>query len=207
MTSAMPRQSIYLGRALLACLALLAAGAVRAAPWTFTVTDGAGKPLENAVVAVYLNGTDSLAPPGTTAEMGQHYRQFAPQLIAVQTGTVVSFPNYDTVRHHVYSFSPIRPFELKLYSNQAPKSIQFDKPGTAVLGCNIHDRMLGWVHVVSTPLFTITDASGNARFDLPPGTHRIGAWQAEALEDGPPVVQEVTVDHDAGVATLRLVHP
>jgi plastocyanin len=192
---------------LLAALVLLAGGVAHAAPWTFTVTDGAGQPLALAVVAVHVKGADTVAAPGTVAEMGQHYRQFTPQMIAVQTGTQVSFPNYDKVRHHVYSFSPIKPFELKLYSDQPPKSILFDKPGTAVLGCNIHDQMLGWVHVVSTPLFTITDASGKARFDLPPGSHRVSAWQAQTLEDGPPVEQVVTVDRDPGAVTLRLVHP
>ena len=31
-----------------------------------------------------------------------------------QTGTAMSFPNNDSVRHHVYSFSPAKTFELKL---------------------------------------------------------------------------------------------
>ncbi len=192
---------------LLALLGCLVAGGAHAAPWTFTATDAGGRPLSQAVVAVYVNGAASAAAPGTVAQMGQRNRQFDPQLIAVQTGTVVSFPNYDTVRHHVYSFSPIRPFELKLYSDQPPKSILFDKPGTAVLGCNIHDRMVGWIHVVATPLFAITDASGTARFDLPPGVHRVAVWQAQELEDGPPIEQSFTVDQNPGRLTLRVSHP
>ena len=63
----------------------------------------------------------------------------------------MSFPNFDTVRHHVYSFSPAKTFELKLYAGVPNTPVVFDKPGIAVLGCNIHDNMAAWVVVADTP--------------------------------------------------------
>ena len=201
------RRAAILHWLLVPALALLAGARAGAVPWTFTVTDDAGRPLTMAVVAVYVDGHTALAPSGTVAEMGQRDRQFAPQMIAVQTGTLVSFPNYDTVRHHVYSFSPVRPFEIKLYSSQPPKSILFDKPGTATLGCNIHDRMLAWIHVVSTPVFATTDAAGTVRLDLPAGTHRVAVWQPRVLDDGPDIEHELTVTQKPGGETIRVVHP
>ncbi len=138
-----------------------------------TVTDATGKPLEGAVVTVSVAGAPKVAPAGTTAEMAQQNRQFAPRTLVVQAGTSVHFPNLDTVRHHVYSFSPIKTFELKLYAGTPSAPVLFDKPGIAVLGCNIHDRMSGWIAVVETPYFAKSDASGQARIEVPDGEHLV----------------------------------
>jgi hypothetical protein len=122
----------------------------------------------------------------------------------VQTGTAVSFPNFDTVRHHVYSFSPIQKFELKLYAGTPAAPVRFDKPGTAVLGCNIHDRMSAWVHVVDTALFTKTDASGKATLEVPAGDHRLRTWHYLQAEPGLPLEQALHVSAGATQATVKL---
>ncbi|MGS0753698.1 methylamine utilization protein [Roseateles sp. GG27B] len=121
-------------------LASLACTAAQAVPWTLQVRNSAGQPLADAVVAVELRGQATKAD-GVKAEMAQRNRQFQPQLLIVQTGTAVNFPNFDTVRHHVYSFSPIKVIDIKLYSGTPSEPIVFDKPGVAALGRNIHDRM------------------------------------------------------------------
>ena len=109
--------------------------------------------------------------------MGQRERQFQPPLLIVQTGTAVSFPNFDVVRHHVYSFSPIKVIDLKLYTGTPTEPIVFDKPGVAALGCNIHDLMTSWVLVLETPYFGKTAASGQvALADVPPGTYQLRVW-------------------------------
>jgi len=86
-------------------------------------------------------------------------RDFIPYLTALKTGTVATFP--EPRSHRVYSFSPAKSFEIKLYSGRSPSSIAFDKPGVVTLGCNIHDWMIGYVLVVSTPHFAKTDAAGS----------------------------------------------
>ncbi|MCE4553872.1 methylamine utilization protein [Pelomonas cellulosilytica] len=160
--------------ALTAALGPIAAFAV---PVTVELRGPNGQLLADAAVAVEVKGR----PARTTtakAEMGQRDRQFAPQLLIVQTGTAVSFPNFDTVRHHVYSISPIKVIDIKLYAGTPAEPIVFDKPGVATLGCNIHDRMSAHVVVVDTPVFARTDASGRATFDLPPGEQLAKAWHA-----------------------------
>lgn len=114
-----------------------------ATPLSVTVLDSAGAPLPDSVVSVEVRGERQQAEPGTTAEMAQRGRAFVPKVVVIQTGTALQLPNFDTVRHHVYSFSSIKPFEIKLYSGTPAAPLVFDKPGTAVLGCNIHDRMRG----------------------------------------------------------------
>lgn len=151
---------------------------VQALPWSVQVRDAKGQPLANAVIAVELKGQPSRLPAGskTLAQMEQRSRQFQPFVLAVQTGTPVNFPNFDTVRHHVYSFSAAKKFDVKLYSGTPAEPIVFDKPGVATLGCNIHDSMSAHVVVVDTPLFGKTDASGLLKLDLPAGEHVLRYW-------------------------------
>jgi plastocyanin len=164
----------------------------QAAPWTLQVRDGSGQPLPDTVVAVEVKGQPSRAAAGTAAQMSQRDRQFQPQLLVVQTGTAVSFPNFDTVRHHVYSFSPIKRFELKLYAGTPAEPVVFDQPGVAQLGCNIHDRMTARIIVVDTPLFATTDAQGQVKLDLPAGEHRVRLWRA-AMGNAAPVAQPLQI--------------
>jgi len=132
-----------------------------------------------------VDGTPARAAKGAQGQMAQRDKAFVPTLLVVQTGTPVSFPNFDTVRHHVYSFSPTKPFELKLYAGTPVAPVVFDRAGTATLGCNIHDRMLGYIHVVDTPYFGQTDAQGRVTLDLPEGSHRLRVWSPSMGEKRP----------------------
>ncbi|MGZ5766445.1 MAG: methylamine utilization protein, partial [Caldimonas sp.] len=112
---------------------------------TVLVSDSAGRALADAVVM--LEPTTGRLPtsPMVGVRIAQAQRQFSPQVTVVTVGTPITFPNLDTVRHHVYSFSPAKTFELKLYAGVPAAPVVFDKPGVAVLGCNIHDHMVAWV--------------------------------------------------------------
>ena len=96
-------------------------------------------------------------------------------MLAVHTGTAVSFPNSDNIRHHVYSFSPAKRFELRLYQARR-RPVVFDKPGVVVLGCNIHDWMLGYVYITDDPFFAVSDDAGRLALDLPPGRYTASLW-------------------------------
>ena len=183
-------------------LLLAASTAASAVPWTIQVRDAAGRPLADAAVAVLVRGRPAKTSTAQ-ADMGQKDRQFTPQLLVVQTGTQVSFPNMDTVRHQVYSFSPIKVFEIKLYAGRPSDPITFDKPGVATLGCNIHDRMSGHIIVVDTPLFAHTDAGGTARLDLPPGEHVLQYWHAN-MKSPQLQSQPITIGEAAGSSTVTV---
>jgi plastocyanin len=189
----------------LAGAALLAAAvSADAVPWVVQVHSAAGAPLADAVVAVQINGQAAKAGPQTTAQMAQRARAFDPHVLVVQTGTAVSFPNFDTVRHHVYSFSATKTFDIKLYAGTPAKPVVFDSPGVAALGCNIHDRMSAHIVVVDTPLFARSDATGTARFDLPAGEHVLLFWHSRlgttTLQSKP-----LHVGNGAGRTELTLV--
>ncbi|HPU50498.1 MAG TPA: methylamine utilization protein [Burkholderiaceae bacterium] len=190
---------------LAAALAGAAAPPAGAEKLNVTVQDSLGRPLENAVVSVMVGGTRERAGAQASAEMAQRERSFVPHVLVVQTGTPVSFPNLDTVRHHVYSFSAIKPFEIKLYVGTPTQPVVFDRPGTAVLGCNIHDKMVGFIHVVDTPYFARTGAAGGATLDLPPGEHRVRAWHPVLQASGAPVQDMARLAAGGSAAlTIRL---
>ncbi|HZZ94128.1 MAG TPA: methylamine utilization protein [Usitatibacter sp.] len=158
-------------------LGVLAALPAAAATIDAQVRDSGGAALADAVVYAMPASGPVEARGARTAEIEQIDREFVPYVTVVQTGTSVAFPNRDPILHHVYSFSQAKPFEIKLYSGKAPRAIVFDHPGIVTLGCNIHDWMVGYVVVVSTPWFARTDASGRARLaDLPAGRYEVHAW-------------------------------
>ena len=161
---------------LFACL-LAGPAIASAASLAVDVTDASGAPLADAVVFAEP-ASGQTAPKSTRgAEIEQRKRKFNPLVTVIQSGTEISFPNNDSVKHHVYSFSPAKIFDLPLYSGKAAAPQLFDKPGTVVLGCNIHDQMIAYVEVVDTPFFGKTDAAGKVKLDgLPPGKYRLKAW-------------------------------
>ena len=99
-----------------------AAATAGAGDLTVAVSDQNGKPVLDAVVyALPVAGQ----PPSrrTQSEVVQRNKQFIPYVSAVQAGSLVQFPNKDTVKHHVYSFSPAKKFELPLYAGTPPEPI------------------------------------------------------------------------------------
>ncbi len=146
-------------------LMFVALSPIQAREVVVTVTDMAGQPLEGAVVSLAV-GTTKWSPRSMNeaAIMDQVGMQFLPRVLAINTGDYVSFPNSDNVRHHVYSFSEPKVFEIKLYADTPKEPLQFDKPGIVVLGCNIHDGMLGYLYVTEPGYVSgTTDKKGNLR--------------------------------------------
>jgi plastocyanin len=148
----------------------------RAAEIEVQVNDIAGTSVENAVV--YLEPKIKAAPPlKIQASIVQKNKTFIPLVTIIQTGSSIIFPNKDSVRHHVYSFSPAKTFELKLYSGVPSIPVVFDKTGTVILGCNIHDQMLAFVYIVDTPYFAKTDANGKVKISgVPDGDYLLKVW-------------------------------
>lgn len=189
----------------LAGLAALAAVPALAATVQVQVQDGAGKALADAVVFLESREARLLAKPAQGAEMAQTNKQFDPRVLVVPLGTVVFFPNRDTVRHHVYSFSPTKTFELKLYAGTAANPVVFDKIGIAVLGCNIHDNMTAWVVVVDTPYYGRSPKSGLAVLaNVPAGSYRLRVWHPGFAVGAPATDQELVVGNADNLTTYRL---
>ena len=185
-------------------------GGVWSATLQVTVTDDKGRPVPQAVVFLESPDAARATKPMSGVEMAQKDKSFVPETMVVTRGTAVQFPNRDTVRHHVYSFSPAKRIELKLYIGTPASPVVFDQAGVVVLGCNIHDEMIGWIAVVDTPHFGSTGANGQLRLnDVPEGSYRLRVWHS-GLPVGAPALelpQRLGASGAAATVTLKgLVH-
>jgi plastocyanin len=150
---------------------VLAGTAANAADLDVQVRATNGAPVPDAVVALHLVHQPTPLPKATGSYLiDQQNIQFHPFGTVVPIGANVAFMNHDPVRHHVYSFSDAKRFELKINERQVNRVVNFDKAGIVPLGCNIHDRMIAFIDVVDTAWAVKTDASGNASFHGVPAT-------------------------------------
>ena len=189
---------------LLTCLTTLASASAGAATLQVQTQDAAGKPLADAIVFLESAQAKAASKPLAAAEIAQVNKQFAPQVNVVTVGMPVSFPNRDTVRHHVYAFAPVK-FELKLYIGTPAAPVVFDKPGISVLGCNIHDTMAAWVVIVETPYFGRTANDGKlALNDVPPGTYRLRIWHQNLPVGAPPTDQALSLAAAGSTVTVKV---
>jgi plastocyanin len=171
------------GRLLLTLAAALALpAAAQARDITVSVRDAAGRAVPDAVVI--LDGPGRAAAPGHFT-INQHHTMFMPFVLVVPVGSTVEFTNLDPFRHHVYSFSPAKKFELKLFGQGERRSVTFDKPGTVALGCNIHDTMQAFIQVVDTAYAAKTRGDGRAVLrGVPDGNVRLRVWHPHLRAPG-----------------------
>lgn len=180
-------------------LAALCCSYLQAAQVSVTVADAEGKAVPDAVVyAIPVSGQIVPKAP-KPAQIEQVNKTFVPLVTPVQLGAAVSFPNNDTLRHHVYSFSPAKVFALKLYVGTPELPVVFDKLGEIVLGCNIHDQMLAYVYVVDTPYFGKAGPDGRVGLnDLVAGDYELRTWHPD--QKSAPAVQRVKLAADTRAA-------
>jgi hypothetical protein len=179
-----------------AVLVALVTPRAHAADLQVVLHNAKGQPIRDAVVTYYPHGVAGSAPIrfDWPYRMAQQNLQFDPFVLVVPQGATVAFPNRDTVRHQVYSFSPAHAFELKLYGRDETRTVKFDRVGVIALGCNIHDSMVGFIKVVDTPFATKTDAQGQAILHgapAGPGTLRI--WHPYLKARGNELSEDVSV--------------
>ena len=157
-------------------------------------------------IAVYMDSIPgkTFPAPAQHAVMDQVHLAFAPHVIAVQQGTTVDFTNEDPVGHNIYW--PAINHNRKLAHNMGTcpqgqkKSFTFTNLGDVPLLCNVHPEMSGYIVVVATPYFAITDKEGNFVIkNVPAGTYTLKTWSEEAK----PTTQPVKVA--AGVTSANMI--
>jgi plastocyanin len=200
-------QALKLLLAMLGTAALAVAMPSGAAARTVTgqVLGQDGKPVANAVVFVQEPASLQAAAASTSAIMDQFNKTFVPEMLPVAVGTQVRFPNRDQIRHHVYSFSRPKRFELPLYKGEDAPPVVFDKPGVVKIGCNIHDWMSAIILVLPNDRFAVTKEDGT--FSLPAldaGKYTITAWHAQSKEKTEDIAQRVEIGGSDPQLTFKL---
>jgi plastocyanin len=122
-------------------------------------------------------------PPAATPELGQKDQCFVPRVLAIQKGTVVSFPNHDPIFHNVFSVSPTKRFDLGKYPRGQTRRVRFDKPGLVNVYCDIHSDMAAYILVLPHHVFAQPSADGAYSLpDLPAGSYTVTVWHPDLGE-------------------------
>ena len=187
------------------CSVLFVATQVLAAPFSVRVVDRDGHPVSGIVVT--LKSASGGAIASAPAIMDQQDQRFVPFVLPVQAGTPVRFPNSDSVAHQVYSFSAPKRFELGLYRGKPHPPVTFDKPGVVILGCNIHDKMIGYVYVTDATYFGKTNAQGAWHVEAANASYELDVWSPRLARSEPPLKRTVIVDGAASELIIRLQQP
>lgn len=171
---------------------------IMAAVLNVQVLDDHGKPVGDAVVSMVARtvtaGDPPALPAAQTKTVDQRRETFLPYVEIFRPGDSVVFRNSDTTRHHVYSFSPTRNFEMVVRPGQSTEPMLLDRAGIVAVGCNIHDHMRNWLFVSSAPWLAIVDAGGHVRFDaLPVGKYTVTVWHPQLDPRKPPIAHELDI--------------
>jgi len=171
-----------------------------------SVIDDQGELVEHAVVVLHPLFDDdwsTLEPQALL--MKQRGAMFRPFVLAVGTGSTVSFPNLDEFRHQVYSYSKAKRIELRLYGMDESKAVLFDKAGIVALGCNIHDNMLAYIYVADEPYHVVSDAQGMALIrDVRPGDYEMTIWHPDQKKRRQSYMQSLSVLADSAAVAARI---
>lgn len=134
----------------------------------------------NADAVVYIDAIagKTFPAPKEHAQMDQKDLMFQPHVLPVLMGTTVDFVNSDAVMHNV--FSPDKcceQFNLGSWPQGQKRSYTFKNLCVATLLCKVHPEMEGYVLVLPTPYFAVTDKKGAYTIkDVPDGTYTVKAW-------------------------------
>ncbi|MCX6596321.1 MAG: hypothetical protein NTV70_08135 [Acidobacteria bacterium] len=151
-------------------------------------------PVPDEAVVVNRNGTlrnvfvylksglegKTFAPPAATVTIDQKGCWFAPRVLGIQTGQLLTVTNSDPVTHNIHPLAQVnREWNHSQAPEEAPFTRKFLSPEVMVrVKCNVHRWMRAWIGVLDHPYFAVTGADG--KFELrhvPPGTYTLAAWQ------------------------------
>jgi plastocyanin len=152
-----------------------------------------GRAASGAFGLVTLEPADGKWKPRTPKRLvvEQRNREFLPHLMAISVGSTVSFPNFDTVFHNVFSTSSLSAFDLGLYKVGESREFTFQNEGIVRLGCNLHANMSAYIAVVAAPIYVVTDDSGHFAFKhLAAGKYKLKAWSERSKA---PITQDITI--------------
>ena len=160
---------------------------------------------ENIAVFVDAIPGKTFAPPSKPAVEDQKNMAFVPHVLVVLKGTTVQFLNSDPVGHNVYwpsvSGNKKLAHNMGTWPQGQEKSFTFNDLGVAPLLCNVHPEMSGYVVVVSTPYFAVTNKGGEFEIkDVPDGSYTLKTWSEEAK----PATQPVTVAGESTTVNLTV---
>lgn len=154
------------------------------------------KPLKDVVVFVEPVGHSVNRVNTNMLEIGQNNQAFVPYISVMQLGTHVKFNNKDNITHQIYSPVGNNKFSLKVRSGEQSIKSDFNEAGEVSMGCNIHDWMSGYLLIVDTPYFAISNTKGRTEIPIDdPGKYKIVVWHPQIKETNNRMTKLINVDN------------
>jgi len=176
---------------------------LKAASLTLHISNQQQQPLADAVAELRSLTNPERKPQ--RIQVAQQQLTFVPFVSAIPAGSEVEFPNLDKTRHHVYSFSPAKQFEIQLYAEKPEAPITFDTPGIVALGCNIHDYMQAYIYVAESSLVAVSNQKGQLTLsDVAPGSYQLYLWHPWLLEPRQPVALDIVMPVQTAAYSLAV---
>ncbi|PTP50615.1 hypothetical protein [Vibrio splendidus] len=171
---------------------ILISAKLEAQPISVQVSQQGGAPVTNAVVEIHVRQPQVReSKQRQTLIISQNDRKFSPFISVVEVGRKVEFINQDRISHHIYSLVGPEQFSFMLKPGNNKMQKVFWSTGIAAMGCNIHDWMSGYLKIVGTPYYGLTDEQGTFKLQLPIDYS----------------ISNVTVWHPQLTSTLRVNNP
>ena len=166
------------------------------------------RPFDGAVVTVRSETSHAPVAP-ISAILDQINLTFVPDIVVIPVGSTVEFPNSDSVSHQIYSFSPTKRFQLPLYRGKPYPPVHFAEAGVVTLGCNIHDKMVGYIFVTDAAYFGRTDARGAwSVAGVPRGNYHVSLWHPLLRDSVASLERQVSITGDESArVTVQLAQP
>lgn len=143
---------------------------------------------ERSRVVIWIEGpapavaAPASVPVAAIPQVAQQDRRFSPDLLVIQAGATVSFPNMDPIFHNIFSLSRARSFDLGSYDQGQTRKVSFPKPGVIDVYCHLHPNMEATIVVTPNRWYGRPDASTGQYHiaDVAPGQYTVVAWHKYA---------------------------
>lgn len=161
------------------------------------VAVGPGGGLMNAVVSL-VDGNGAPTPKAMKKPvLDQKGCEFQPSVVAMMPGEI-DILNSDGILHNIHTRALTSENKINKAQPKFKKVMteKFPKPEIFPVQCDVHTWMQGWIAVMPTPYFGVTDDKGTTKIEnVPAGKHTVKVWH--------PAAGELTKDVDvkAGQAT------
>ncbi len=142
-----------------------------------TIT-GPNNALVDVVVYISAGANDEGVMPSQVVTIDQKGCRYIRHITAIHTNQKIKITNSDPAIHNVHPLAEAnREWNQSQTPGAAPLDAKFAEAEFIPVKCNIHPWMHGYIAVLKTNHYSVTDGSGGFSLkDLPPGKYTVTAW-------------------------------
>jgi hypothetical protein len=130
-------------------------------PTTETATVGPGNTLADVVVYISAGANDEGKVPSQAVTLDQKGCRYIKHITALQVNQDMKISNSDPTSHNIHPLAKTnREWNKSQPPGTAPLDAKFDQPEFIPVKCNIHPWMHGYIVVLKTGHYSVSDDNG-----------------------------------------------